>query len=1485
MSPRSGGEAAKFGERYEGRWTTRHLLYVLLGDVDSVTVEDVGEISLGAEFTVRRGTKTEIHQVKRQIGAANEWELHVLKNNGVLAAAQHHVSRGRQFWFVSTIPAAVLNSLADAARRSPDLQSFVEHMLTSQRLRTGFDYLSGKAYGSAETAWRTLQGLEVLWPDERDLTHMNAVLAGLLLEGAAPELAAVGLGNLVKDHLRTPLGIGKLTELLEPFGLRPKQLLGNPTIRQSVSTILTSWKESVERELLQPAIPRAEARDLADQLQDSRGLPLFVIGSGGGGKSAVLYQAVDRIQADGWPVLALRLDRIEPFSSTTELGQRRNLDVSPVTALAAVAQGGPSALVIDQLDALSLASGRMPTTFDVIIELLREARALPEMRVILACREFDANNDHRIRALAATEGVGRIQVTGLSDEQVDQAVRSMGLGADRLSDKQRDLLRTPLHLVLLQTVADQPDALSFTTSRQLFDAYWDRKEQDSQQQRPANPPRFAPVIGALAEVMSERQRLVVPESVLDADDLHSDAKVLISQGVLVLDGRRLAFFHEAFFDYAFARRWINRGQSLVEFLHAGEQELFRRGQIRQILVHLRDEEPKRYVSEVEAVLSDPAVRFHIKDTALAFLQALTDPAAAEWQMMARLVARALPFADRLWVTMRTVPWFERLDAEGVIAGWLASHNPADHAHAIEVMLGAATKRADRMAELLAPYAGHAADYPAWLSWITRFGNLYKSRALFELVLAAIRHGDYQYIEHTLWVAAHGLGQRRPAWAAELLAAYLTDRPHALDLDDLGNVVALRSTEHVALELASQSADGAPEQFCKLLLPYMLQVMQLTERSSQTLPIVDQHFSRRYPINGPAHELDDALLRGAVTALHKLVAANAEAARPILEILAADPHDSAQWLLYEGLREAGADYADRAAALLLEGDHRLISGYAENPAWTTRLLLQAITPHLSAESSVALEGAVMDLRPSWQRTVGWASFTLLSGMDEERLSTTARRRLGELRRRFNMEQPPAPVGVQRFFVGPPIPPEAAGHMSDEQWLGAINQYNTDTTDFETLRGGAHELSEVLKTQATADPVRFAHLALRLTRQAHPAYSDAILMALADTQQPIDPALVFDAIRHIASLGLDEYQDWLGWPLRRYLDDEIPDDIIEIVLDRALHATSPAEDGWAGHDGGRSAYGGDIFNDGFGSARGQSAIILGDLVIHDVTGHRTALVAPSLPRLATDASVAVRSCVAHLLAACLRHARGEAVGAFQHLISTDDRLLTTRQVLDLMAYIGWGEPEVIEPVIERMIGSTYAEVREAGGWMAAFAGLDLGLAHLLATARAGQDAHIRKGAARLCAHRLPHTSDATAAVAALEQFFSDEDTKVRKAAAEIAGVLRGQALQPYTAMLTKLIASSAFSDALAHLLITLEQAPDRIDDLFIQCTRRFVEVHGAEASNITTAAAGEAPRIGRLALRAYAQAHDSAIRATVLDLIDALLLAGAYEFARIVDEAER
>lgn len=101
------------------RWTVRQLLYVLQGQVDSVTVEDVGEIGEGTEFTLQRGNAHEVHQVKRQYGSTNEWKLSALNAKGVLAAAQRHVAAGRTFCFVSTVPARTLDELTGRARQ-PD---------------------------------------------------------------------------------------------------------------------------------------------------------------------------------------------------------------------------------------------------------------------------------------------------------------------------------------------------------------------------------------------------------------------------------------------------------------------------------------------------------------------------------------------------------------------------------------------------------------------------------------------------------------------------------------------------------------------------------------------------------------------------------------------------------------------------------------------------------------------------------------------------------------------------------------------------------------------------------------------------------------------------------------------------------------------------------------------------------------------------------------------------------------------------------------------------------------------------------------------------------------------------------------------------------------------------------------------------------------------------------------------------------------------
>jgi hypothetical protein len=133
--------------------------------------------------------------------------------------------------------------------------------------------------------------------------------------------------------------------------------------------------------------------------------------------------------------------------------------------------------------------------------------------------------------------------------------------------------------------------------------------------------------------------------------------------------------------------------------------------------------------------------------------------------------------------------------------------------------------------------------------------------------------------------------------------------------------------------------------------------------------------------------------------------------------------------------------------------------------------------------------------------------------------------------------------------------------------------------------------------------------------------------------------------------------------------------------------------------------------------------------------------------------------------------------------------------------------------------------------------------------------------------------------------DSEEAVRKAVAQVAGALRGQSVGPFRETLETLINSLAFQPALNQLLIALELAPDNVSDLVIRTVQRFIDVHGSEIGDLSTSAAGNAREVSRLTLRAYQQSRTSAERATALDLIDKLLMLGAYQIDELVEGAER
>jgi hypothetical protein len=334
-------------------------------------------------------------------------------------------------------------------------------------------------------------------------------------------------------------------------------------------------------------------------------------------------------------------------------------------------------------------------------------------------------------------------------------------------------------------------------------------------------------------------------------------------------------------------------------------------------------------------------------------------------------------------------------------------------------------------------------------------------------------------------------------------------------------------------------------------------------------------------------------------------------------------------------------------------------------------------------------------------------------------------------------------------------------------------------------------------------------MQITSTTNPAYPSAILWGFGEaTIPPTAQSAIFDAIRHIMSLGLAECDRWLGWSVRRLLV-ETPLDIVELVRDRSWHALDPKDNSPVFTPQDEAHRGRDLRQQGINKARGSIVEELGDLLVHDVHGARTATVSPHLVALASDPVLSVRSCVAHTIAACLRHARPAAYEAFDRLIEAEHILLASDFVVNLMIYIGNVDPEPMDPLIDRMLESGDGEVRQAGGSMVAFAALQWDRPRLMERALAG-DVEVRTRAAVVCSAKVNRAANSELVLATLGQLMRDDD-EVRKAVGAFAMNLGGRNLRPFASRLADLIASPSYVHATPQLLVTLQEAPDKVDDL--------------------------------------------------------------------------
>ncbi len=1493
--PRSGGEADKFGNRYESLWTVDAALDLIDGEYRDLTVEAVGDEAAGVEFvrTTQKGVR-EYHSIKRQ-HALEHWTLSRLTCKSVPKALIAKTGAGCCAVFSSGTSATQLEELTDRARSSDSFEKFEQQIGQSGPLSRDFDKFIAPLCDDKQAAWVALKRIRVRTTNEPRLVEeierrVRSMFRTTTGQPIDPHMVRLLIGDLLTRPLGIRHDVKSLLNTLEEHGYLRSRLKGQRIVWEQIQKLNHLYLTEVEALLInRDEIIREESAAAITALLE-QGKSVVIEGMAGSGKSCVRTQLMGRLNKQDVPCLVLRLDRLDGSDQRSQaIGTRLGLPESPAITLGEFAGDKPSVLVVDQLDALSVVSARNQAVWSAFNELLDEVHDYPNMRILFACRSFDLERDPRLRALVDDqEQTERIPVGSLGEDVIREAIVAAGLDPAFLHQRQMEILSTPLHLHLLLASANS-GPVGFTSPRDLFEAFWEHKEQAVASQMGGDQDVLTDAAGRLCDELSERERLEVPSDVLNG----KVRNILASEGIVFVQDRKVRFFHESFFDYAFARAFVRSNKDLVRWLLNGKQHLFSRSHVRQVLEFLRGHESdwQRYRRTLTGVLGDPDIRFHIKKLVLDWLRTLPNPTSDEWRIVEGLEDE---LGEHTWgVISSSVPWFDTLQGMERWQKWLkADDDQINRALGLLRMPAVLKSRSAVIVGLIRENRDASEAWEERLRQLVGGGNDYTSPEMQDLIVELIGNGTLDQVRPEIavnddwWFTWYGLGTKQPEFAIRILGAWF-DRQmeRAAELgqsDPFADHLGLVTYSQNSGDLIRECAEAAPLLFVRELFPRLAQLDLIVPKEWVAEPGWDR---------SPDEQLREALLEAMCTIARKSPA-------ELDAIVEAEPYGESKWMSALLLRAWSANpeaYAEHIVQFMLDlPDRRLTIGYdisgvaTDSVAAVSRIAIAGASLRCSDELFANLEGAVLALSLDWEqryRIVGRTALPLLRALDETRLSVSARQRIQELERRFpdapehGAPEPPA-ESARADFVGPPIPQEKQLLMTDDQWFRAMQKYSSVAEDMTrpiANSGGAPELSRGLGALVKDNPVRFSRLANRMDASLHPYYFEAILRGLTNSRDSDRPGTldqICSVLRRIADIHVAVSERALANTIGTLADEDIPHDIVHMLCRIANNATDPEKDSWLepptslpwqkppGPDPVR-----DLISQAINSARGVAAGSIATLLF--ANRDRWHLFKPTVEQLITDPVLAVRSVAVRCLLAILDTHREDAIEGFQLLIGDAEPILGSKEIENFVHYAMFRDYAAMRPTLMKMLQSSEPAAVKVGAGQMVLAGLWMDEAREDADLVLSMGEEARVAAAEIYAHYVSNDSVGRECEERLKVLFRDGSKTVRQSAARCWSVLEPNELAKRGSLLGAFVDSIDPHDDVTVLVYTLKQSHERLPPEICKLAERVVAAYGPKGADFRLREAGAASMLTPLIIRLHDETEEPELRRRVLDVIDDML----------------
>lgn len=1033
-------------------------------------------------------------------------------------------------------------------------------------------------------------------------------------------------------------------------------------------------------------IERKETNDLIQwiksPLQKDEQPVVLLVGGAGSGKTVIMKDVFLKLKETSIPTIALKADRLYA-ENITDLQDKIDLEDSFEKVVRTLSKVSERVVVlIDQIDALSQSLSAKREYLDAYNLLIRKLIAIDQVRVVISVRAYDLDYDNELKFYKNQKS---FKVGLLNVGQVKQVLTKLGIRENEVSEQLVILLQTPHHLNVFCKVYDsQINLRSITTLHDLYESLWVQLIAKVPTSSPASSDKCQNLVFAIAEQMHGDQRISTPSKPFFGT-FKAEFDYLKSSGIVTETDKEIQFFHQTFFDFAFAKQFVQRGNPVINYMLENHQGLFIRSSLKMIIGFLREQNHAAYLKALETILFSSKYRFHIKLMLLNLLGFEEAPTSKEKQLVK---SRILPSKDLRLPFLESAngnSWFTFLLEEGELnklitqkIGWSIKLFEQDWRKAKKIV--------DKIKKLL-DYKSTSEKWEAQINllWQILIKQLPKNRqSVCDFLLNCSEfEGKPRFIFRLLYYvkewdipAAFQLFEKHEAEAGTDRFDYYKVLEDVLNFNIdwaiqrykklcISKIEALKGNndklhfEYQDEELFKEMFDVEPTKALNFTLDIIKRISVKTSGEDKSKLYSDLGFWWfDYERHGHSH--------GHEAIYHLLVGKvqlQAEQTTPWFDKFLAEHQNSNSItilrLLFFGFLVNPAHYANEIFNIMelfyqkdgLERDDKI--------QFQFRQLLSLVYPHFNQAQKETIDKIVLSIQSKYEIQIytndndkkrhtlmlnGRHQFLYLSAipLNEVMVRPKLKKRFQELHRKFKIIKDEEPNKFRVMGVGPPMDSTAYDKMTYDQWEQTFEKYDAEyKADFASSRGSLLEHSRAFQAEVKSRASHFLPFIEKLIdeNKVPHQYIVAGLTGLKEAKH--NPAEVQRIYKKALSITFDrEYTLYLVWVSSYFVEAKILDqDVLEYLIEIAKNHPDPEG----------NTIRNNALMDGANNVRGSAAGRISEVYFNRTFEN---LVFEALNQIAEDPNLSVRVAIMPRLAMLMQLNEQKTLEIFLKLVSSNE-----------------------------------------------------------------------------------------------------------------------------------------------------------------------------------------------------------------------------------------